>query len=359
MKIAILTQPLIWNYGGILQNYALQQVLIKMGHEPETIDIHQKMSPFRIFAANILFKYLHIGNKRLTINEYHYKYQNTRGFVRRYIHLTKPYKFVNKSVLKEKFDAYVVGSDQVWRPLYNGRIEDMFFEFLGRDNNFRKIAYAVSFGTSKWEYSKQQEYNCKCLVQDFVGVSVRENSGIDLCKRYFGINAKLVLDPTLLLSMQDYEKLLTQEIASDSNLLTVYILDPSDRKTNLINSFALKYGYKIHNIGKHRFDDPQDVVPSIESWLNGFRNARCVVTDSFHGTVFSIIFRKNFFTFTNHNRGNDRIYSLLDSLNIKSHIIEENVSSLIDNNDLNFSEINALLSKMQTMSYEFLRNSLS
>lgn len=107
---------------------------------------------------------------------------------------------------KYGLDAYVVGSDQVWRPAFNlgPRLGNMFLDFAGDD--VKKISYAASFGCKEWEYTEEQERMCGKLAKRFDAISVREASGVDLCKEHFGVDATLVLDPTLLLNKEDYGK---------------------------------------------------------------------------------------------------------------------------------------------------------
>ena len=104
-----------------------------------------------------------------------------------------------------EYDAYVVGSDQVWRPNYNPFMKAMFLGITERED-VKRIAYAASFGTSKWEFSPQMTSECAVLAKKFDMITVREKSGVDLCREYFGVEATWVLDPTMLLNREDYEK---------------------------------------------------------------------------------------------------------------------------------------------------------
>ena len=122
-------------------------------------------------------------------------------------------------------EALVVGSDQTWRAKYNrGRLFDMFLRFA-RDFTGKKIAYAASFGVDNWEYSKKQTAICTSLLQQFNAISVRETSGVTLCKEYLRLNAIAVLDPTLLIEREVYENLCVNIPLNKEKFLVAYVLD--------------------------------------------------------------------------------------------------------------------------------------
>ena len=234
MKIGILTLPLHTNYGGILQAYALQTVLERMGHEVCLIE--KKRKPFRLPLWKAPLVYGKRVLKNLAGHPYPIFYeqkvnreepitrQNTDLFIKRYIKR----RIVNDfSELKESdFDAIVVGSDQIWRPKYfNGNIEDAYLKFA-EGWNIKRIAYAASFGTDEWEYTAAQTKECARLLKQFDAVSVREASGVDLCRKHFGVEARHVLDPTMLLTAEDYIRLFeTAGTPKSPGTLLCYILD--------------------------------------------------------------------------------------------------------------------------------------
>lgn len=209
MKIGILTQHFLLNYGGIIQNFALQRVLMKLGHAPLTFEHDTcysrtrwllrtvkhilRMRSFRNLPVYPIYKG-RIGNK------------NFIKFVLRNIRSVPVKDFVPSLTAQYGIDAYVVGSDQVWRPAFNlgPRLGNMFLDFA--DDKVKKLSYAASFGCKEWEYTKEQEKACSKLARRFDAISVREASAVDLCKNHFGVDASLVLDPTLLLNKEDYEK---------------------------------------------------------------------------------------------------------------------------------------------------------
>ena len=356
MRIGILTLPLHTNYGGILQAYALQTVLERMGHEVHVIE--KKRRPLSIPIQKMPFCY----GKRIVKNIigrkcpifYEQKYnreqpiirQNTDKFIKKYIHIAEYDDF---SDIKESgYDAIVVGSDQVWRPKYFGlnQIENAYLKFA-EGWNIKRIAYAASFGTDEWEYTPKQTYECGKLLRLFDAVSVREDSGVDLCKRYFGVEAQHVLDPTMLLNREDYIKLF--EVAdtpkSKGNLL-YYILDETEEKKALIKRIADEKGLILFNV-KSQSDDINSPVsdriqPPLEQWLRGFYDAEFVVTDSFHACVFSILFNKPFLAVGNTERGMSRFKSLLGSFKLENCFVTSHESFSFDEN-INWCEVNERL----------------
>lgn len=357
MKIGIITQPLTSNYGGILQNYALQTVLKRMGHEPYTFDVG-KFTWFDWCLDSIkVVIHMILGHKgyKFSLNPKDKKQIEIplRRFVTSNISLVSPKtkRVIKKTVERYHFDALVVGSDQVWRPAYNRFLSDSFFGFLDDKSKAKRISYAASFGTDYWEYSNTQTKECSDLIKKFDAISVREDSGVGLCNKYFNVRATHVLDPTLLLSSKDYEKLCVNIPVKDA-FLFAYILDQNSKKLSEIESFSqrLNLPYIIMSAGPEIKCDE-----SIELWLSYFRDAAYVITDSFHGTVFSIIFQKNFHVYNNANRGNSRIESLLCDFELTNHIVTNSDISL---QTIDWPKMSQLLIKMRSNSQDWLRNNL-
>ena len=250
MKIGIITQPLGFNYGGLLQNYALQTVLRRIGHEVVTLDQPNcQIGLFQLLASaakTFLLKFIGKGKGRrypfvAKPSQIKHIARYTDYFIDKYlVHSTKMIdadktaRYVRENHIK----AFVVGSDQVWRPKYNVDIYHSFLDFT-RGMDVRRIAYAASFGVDTWEYSSRETDCCRQLVQAFQAVSVREESGVTLCSKYLGVKAIPVLDPTMLLDKEDYEFLVGQEKESscDGNMLC-YLLDKSETKNRIVNEVA-------------------------------------------------------------------------------------------------------------------------
>ena len=360
MKIGILTLPLHTNYGGILQAYALQTVLERMGHEAYIIHLKRDEIPnfswkkkILCYTKRFLFRYI-LGKKTFPVffEENERKAlprirQNTNRFIKKYIN----YYFINsfEDIGNEKiFDAYVVGSDQIWRKNCSPwSIENSFLQFDKRSDTL-KIAYAASFGFDKWDFSIEQTEICKELAQRFDTISVREKSGVELCKKYLGVCAKWVLDPTMLLTVKDYQKLVDEvKVPESEGKLMVYILDMEKEKAWIVNEIAKKRGLTPFNVNKRVYDYfapiEERIQPPVESWLRGFTDAEFVITDSYHGCVFSILFHKPFIVLWNEGRGLERIKSLLEMFNLKDRLIASPQDATKIQNDIDWEIIDGIL----------------
>lgn len=323
MRINIITQPLFCNYGGILQNYALQEVLRGMDHEVLTVNV-----PPRKIAPHPGWKdYAHAvinWGKRIR-GQYDCPFLNPHTFAKKERELSEPQrefvrKYINKVDCKSPFtketvsdhpaDLWIVGSDQVWRPWCSPNIENFFFDFL--DDTSPRIAYAASFGTDRWEISEEQTPRIRELASRFKAISVREASGVELCKDYFGIEAQHVLDPTLLLTAEDYIALTGENDYPQERYIATYILDPNPAKKKVAMEESRALGLDVVPVGQMHCD----CFDSVESWLATIAHSDRVITDSFHGTVFSIIFRRPVKILENDIRGNSRLKSLIVMLGL-------------------------------------------
>lgn len=338
MRIAILTQPLRYNYGGILQNFALQTVLKRMGHDVVTLDpprYHCKWwwQYVILILRHAITRYVR-GHRNVPIfsewlqdKETKTLGTNTFKFVDLYIQ-RKEYKRISKEIKKNDYDAFIVGSDQTWRYRYNsGRILDMFLAF-SKGWNVKRIAYAASFGTDEWECDEETTNICKNALSDFDIVTVREDFGIDICKRVFNVEAHHVLDPTMLLSKGDYIKLVEEaKVHKSSGNMFCYILDTSEKKESFLQRIASEKKLKpfyMNAIAENIFVSKSEYIqPPVECWIRGFMDAELVVTDSFHACVFSIIFGKPFVAIGNKERGLVRFQSLLNLFSLEDHLITD------------------------------------
>lgn len=354
MKIGILTLPLRNNYGGIIQTYALQMVLRNMGHEVFLIrdkDVY-KLPLWKVpfsFVKRVLFKY--ILRKKDAIGVFHEKTIPTRSFIDTYIQNKKITKVVRDH---KNIDAIIVGSDQVWRPKYNNRkIENAYLSFA-KEWDIKRIAYAASFGTDKWEYTDEQTENCKKLLQLFETVSVREIGGINLCKNYFKVNAQLVLDPTMLLDASHYLSLIERaQIKRSGGNFLMYVLDDDEtiEKIKQKTSTVLRLTPFLVNLKQ---------VVKIETWLRSFYDAEFVLTDSFHACVFSILFNKPFVVYGNVGRGLSRFNSLLRLFKLENRLVSSDTQDIeqVLNTPIDWSEVNEILCAQREMSNRFLMEAL-
>lgn len=336
MKIAIMTQPLGKNYGGIMQAWALQQVLKRLGHEPVTIDRQpdQKGIVYQVTRLGYRAAMKAVGRRKAPINFERYLptiLQHNQSFIDQHITMSEPLystQQLRNHFDRENYDAVIVGSDQTWRPKYSPNIYNYFLDFL-EDKNILRIAYASSFGVDEWEYTEEQTKRCAELAKKFDAISVREDSGVDLCRKYLGVEVTHVLDPTLLLEKEDYLQLLGPErLKEKSTGVYTYFLDKTPEKLALAKKAGEELGEAVcscqaeYSFGADHNEIDGFVMPDIREWLAGFANANLVLTDSFHGVVFSIIFQKLFYAIVNKDRGTSRFASIATTFDVEKFIIE-------------------------------------
>lgn len=327
MKINILTQPLHINYGGILQNYALQQALRAMGHEPLTVNVPAK-PPVRDSRLKDAVKTV-INLVRKGCGHYPHAYVNPwkmrrkewegsraqHAFAREHINTVDAAgPFDGEICQKYPADAWIVGSDQVWRPWCSPHIANCFLDFVPDTPQVRRIAYAASLGTDTWAIDPALTRRVKPLAKRFDAVSVREASAMALCREYLGIEPQMTLDPTLLLQAADYRRLLRGAEPPGHAYICAYILDSTSEKRKAVRAAARLQDIPVRQTGVLR----KEGFDKVKEWIGAFAGASMVITDSFHGAVFSIIFRRPFSILGNDVRGNTRLDSLLGSLGLRT-----------------------------------------
>lgn len=370
MRIGIVTLQPRCNFGGILQTYAMQKILTRLGHRATLIDsfrgtrlpaktrhlVYAKRAFEKIVLRKdlIVFTDKHHTRKVLTIAK------NTIRFIDKYIRRVEKERDFS-DVRKKEFDAYIVGSDQVWRPQYfQSQIEKAYLDFA-KEWNVKRIAYAASFGTEEWEYSEQQTSNCAALLKMFDAVSVREASAVKLCKMKFGVEARHLLDPTMLLEREDYIELFEKAKTKESKgKIFCYILDSNEKKSNLITSLAKEKGLEPFYVNsKYENEEApieERIQAPVEEWLRAFHDAEYIVTDSFHACVFSIIFNKPFFVTGNKDRGMSRFESLLEMFGLEDRLVPSTGEPT--HNSIDWEKVNTILQYKRKESVDFLREQL-
>lgn len=343
-KIALLNMRYDNNYGGNLQRYALVKVLQDMGYDVtylyirdnwgEWFDGRSWMNIVEKELKQIVRHLLHPKKEPWFVwhresDTYRRQTSATEPFLDRYIKHTQPIfskRELEKVFKKGNYDAIIAGSDQIWRKQYVERygLETWFLDFVPSSFKGKTVVYGASFGVDEQEYTLEEQEYLRPLFNRLDAVSVRESSGLDLLKAY-GWNKPLaivVLDPTLLLQKGDYDALID---AADTKPLEdgsmfCYILDRSKDKLNRIEKIAKERNLKpiIRTIS----DEP---FLSVEQWLRNIRDAEYVMTDSYHGLLFSIIFEKEYYLFENVSRGNARFEEIMSILPI---LIEKKQSSI-------------------------------
>jgi hypothetical protein len=361
MKIGILTLPLVDNYGGILQTVALCKFLEKNGHELVLIN---KNLHIPLWKKSIKYFLSLIFPKKYDIKNQIKRKKIHKGFIENKIkNISKI--LITTSDLKnyvksENFDAIIVGSDQVWRKQY---INDKYYKTFFLDfvnENTKKIAYAASFGKNQWEGENDID-EISLLLNKFNAISTREITGVELLNKIFNYKkATHVLDPTLLMNKNFYiDNIIEKNSLLNINRggITTYVLDEANNKKEIIDFISNTLNIKsINHLKGFKHSNTTYTIPQ---WLLMIAYCDFVVTDSFHGMIFSIIFEKNFLIIGNQNRGLERFTSLLSELNLLNRLIskvEQIKPETYENIDYN--KVNNILDKKREESINFLNNSL-
>lgn len=375
MKIGILTHPLDYNYGCLLQAFALQKTIKSMGHEVVTIDRFSDprvafFSQFKNWMKRIAAHYIKGKNVRicwnpnLTMDMKRTLFSKTQKFVERNITNTGIVFPSDLKMIDEKyqFDAYVVGSDQVWLPHFS---LNCFLDFVERDN-VKRIFYAASTGSTSFADVPSLAMKCKSLSRKFSGISVREDSLLPVVKKVLGRDAIQVLDPTLLLDAKDYLAACVEK-EEDSPIIFTYILDKTDDKQILVDKVQKNLHLPIvagsvekdYERGK-RMDINKCIYPSVDHWILNMARAKFVVTDSFHGTCMAITFRKPFVVVGNKARGLNRFLSVLRLFNLENRLITDSTqfsSSFFS--QLNNDSISEVLEKKRKEAIDYIKRNIN
>lgn len=370
MKIGIVTLQPRCNFGGILQAYAMQKILTQLGHRATLIDSFRgtrlpAKTRHLVYAKRAFEKIILRKNQIIFTDKYYTRKiltiaKNTLRFIdNNIIRIEKEKDF--SDIREKEFDAYIVGSDQVWRPMYfHSQIENAYLDFA-KGWNVKRIAYAASFGTEEWEYNEQQTSKCASLLKMFDAVSVREASAVKLCKMKFGVEAKHLLDPTMLLDRQDYIELFEKAGTKESKgKIFCYILDSNEKKSNLITNLAKEKSLEPFYVNSKYENEgapiEERIQQPVEKWLRAFYDAEFVITDSFHACVFSIIFNKPFYVIGNKSRGMSRFESLLGMFGLEDRLIPS--TGELTHNVINWEKVNTILQDKRKESIDFLRKHL-
>lgn len=370
------------NYGTSLQAYAMLKKIVQLGYQVEVINyikqltflekVRYVINAFRCGELRHVFRQSVIQKEQKKHPDYaeglrkrtkavdSYKQKKIRPFLHDY----KGFEKLCSGSLN--YDTIVVGSDQVWTPL---SLPNKFFNLLFVDDTVRKVAYASSFGVS--DIPEFQRKATGDYLNRFSVIGVREQRGKEIVEDLSNKKATVVSDPTLLLTRDEWEEEIKESkvINSDPYIFCYIISDNSEARAKA-KELAAKKGLKIvsvRHMEQYRNEDesfgdisPYDMDPN--DFVNYIKNASYVCTDSFHCTVFSIIFHKKFMTFyrtqnMSGNSKNSRIDSLIAILGVdKDHIYQGNIEKIDTETDWRLVDEN--LEKLRTESILFLKNAL-
>lgn len=377
MKLGILTHQFRGNYGGMLQAYALQQVLLRLGYENDIVDYSRDRElmndrhrrPYwgaRFRAAQAV---LGLSRENTPYPRAFMEVRMAEQFLLKNTrHVRVRYPLTADSAVYD-YDCWVVGSDQVWRGEYARPMATLpffFLDFADEAVRRRSIAYAASFGTDDWQGTPEETAACIPPAQQLAAVSVREQSGTEICRSVLGVAAELMPDPTLLLSVADYEALVStrRTYRPSGRYDAVYILDESTRTRALMAEYA--------ELAADRRLQPLRACPtavrmrerrpcSVQQWLRYISRAQRVLTDSFHGCVFAIVFNKPFVCFGNAQRGMSRFISLLSHFGLLERLLTDGSAAdafRILNTPVDWAAVNAVRAADCARAEAFLRTHL-
>ena len=341
MKIGIMTFHWASNYGAILQCFALQKTLQLMGHNVQVVDYMPRRFELSLRRIIRLKEFLH----PITLVYNVKKEKKLEKFRAKYLSCTKRFYTIKQLQMEcNGFDVLISGSDQVMNPYFlalgeKGGSTAYFLDFGA--STAKRLTYAVSFGTTQYPASLLSKVSP--LVKKFNAISVRENTGISIIQA-MGKNAIVVPDPTLLFTAREYDDFLGLRTVIPQTMLV----------------------YMLHN----RLPFIQNRLPeeniltikseSLEEWLHAIKNSKYVITNSFHGMVFSILFHVPFTIVlkTTENVGmNDRFFTLLERLSLQDRIMAESDFMVIKDN-INWIDVDDRLSQLRKEGLDFLTNAL-
>lgn len=384
-KVGIVSCYFKHNYGSMLQAYATQQVLDNIGIENETINIDEnvdfangKKKYYMTQITNFTFIKSKLGMIKLKFdkklkkdlgNNISVRDKKYKEFEQKF-RLTAPYKTYAELTKKCKdYSSVLVGSDQLWLPV---NVVADYYTLNWVPDDVNKISLATSFGVSTVPDKYKDSY--KKFLNRIDNLSVRESAGVKLVSELSDKEATLVCDPTLLLTKQEWMEIQQEERIIKDKYILCYFLGNNIEHRKFAERLKEKTGYKIVSLNHAdeyvKYSDifadetPYDIGPA--EWINLIRNAEYVCTDSFHGTVFSLINNTKFFTFERYSNKNSkvstnsRIYSLLEIVNLKERILSgtENVDDVLKYN-IDFDKVNTKLADFRNESKAFLEKALS
>ncbi|HWT76042.1 MAG TPA: polysaccharide pyruvyl transferase family protein [Mobilitalea sp.] len=360
MRIGILTFHRASNYGAVLQAYALQSAIRKLQPDCEIIDYRNETME----AANHVFYIMskkagpkHILAALLNAPLRFYRKMEFQSFRKRQLMLSEVIHPENKSRCDELFDLLVVGSDQVWNDTITG-FDKMFFLDIIK-NNKKKYSYAASFGFHDIPALLTKEY--KDLLASFSWLSVREESGRQIINKLLKRDVLVHVDPTFLLGSDEWERLCLP-VKKKGKYILIYSINKNINLIDFAKSLSkqknLPIIYLLMDITSMKKYPGMKFAfsPSPQKFISLIKDADTVVTNSFHGTAFSVIFRKNFYVEVDYgDKYNDRIDSLLGNLNLRSRIITQPQFRL-EEPVIDWEETCTLLDAYRENSIEYLKS---
>ena len=365
-KIGILTFHNAHNYGAVLQAYALQKVLSK-SNDVELINYKNKAisrgyriirinkRSCRLFVITILSDLIHL---RKNIK----RYKIFQNFINKKLNLTKPYK--SEEDLKNNFpkkDIYITGSDQVWNSQITQGLRDAYTLNFG-DSKTKRISYAASIGNANIKDFEKDEFIKKLSNLNYI--SVREENAKKCLQNLINNNIEVVLDPTLLVKKEEWDKEIINEVYQNEKYILAYVVAEDNNHLKILNKLSEKTGLKVIHFGSFN-DGIKNVLANKYTagpleFISLVKNAEYIVCTSFHATVFSIIFNKKFWVIPNKKTGS-RVTNLLEKLDISERAVKslEEFEKLDYDKEIDYEKVNKKLEEERKKSIDWLNNAIN
>jgi hypothetical protein len=365
MNIKTITCHDVYNYGASLQAYALMKYLENQGHSVQIIDykpeyldkaikfwkLYKSSKNWKIIEKSILLKFLY-GFVKFPV----LRWNRQRGFDKfnkKYLKITDKTYHSNEDLLANPPDGdlYIAGSDQIWNTLFpNGKDPAFYLDFV--PNNKIRASYAASFSTTKIE--EGFEDFVKKMLTNIDYISVRETQGMEILKCLGINNACHVLDPVFLLTVNEWKGLIKQYY--NEKYILLYLIEDDIEIEKTAEKLAAKFGWKIYYLssGKKLKYADKNIYASPIDFLSLVNSSQMVLSNSFHGTSFSLLFEKEFYVFAlkDHNQLNSRMKDILNRLQIQSRFVSSYDEIVIDK--LDFIKIKQNMSNILMESYSYL-----
>lgn len=372
------------NYGSMLQILATQKAIEKVGWEYELIRYDKKTLSFILKNIPRIFNPYFVKGKMMAIQKKKelYRYSEIKKLNEKRLELFSeyrrkyigPYSHIFKGFKKLKdgansYDAIMVGSDQLWTP---AGLKTKYYNLLFVPDAIKKISFATSFGITK--VPRNQIQMTREYLNRIEYLSVREESGATIVKELTGRNALVAVDPTLLFSGKEWEEIFPTKVEYSHPYIFAYFLGTSIHYRKLVENLAMKTGCSIITCPHMdefveydtKFGDMQRFDVDPVAFLNLIRGADFVCTDSFHGTIFSILNHKKFLTFNRYDDSirvskNTRIDSLLNLLGLQErhYLNQTNCIDTIIEKNINYCEVEEKLEVLRKETFDFLINALN
>ena len=364
-RVGIMTYHYAHNFGAMLQSYSLCKVINDLGFQCEIIDyrlpyIDQYVRKERITEVieqnGIVIGILKYVKRLLTGQFFRDKqWKSFETFYDKYLHKSLPTIVEKNKLVEMDYDIYVSGSDQIWNLDLNGYAWEYFLDFV--PDHKKKIAYAASNG--KAVFSKENSYRIKTLLSKYNFIGIRESKLTSFITNQYNIAAQTVLDPTLLIDKSEWKRIVNRTLVKYNNYVFIYLVEENEKLLQNAIQYSKKQGKNVVVLAYNKINN-KDII-QIKS-CNPFEfvslicNSEMVITNSYHGLCFSLIMEKSFYVFS-HSSLNERIHSLLSLLGLLERQINE--EDEINNNCINYEEVNELIKIYKKKSIDFLREALS